>query len=147
VTVFLTVHLSGDAADTVMPLTDRTARNAKLADKPYKLFESLWGAKSPYAPSRKRLGAKAPVQPFGAKVSARMPSIAVQRQLHARDGYHCRFCGIPVIRKQIRQHFARLYAHLKIWGRKNVEQHAAFQAMWGSIRSRTASCNRRHKRP
>ena len=24
----------------------------------------------------------------------------------------------------------KVYEHLKLWGRKNIEQHAAFQAMW-----------------
>ena len=59
-----------------------------------------------------------------------MPGADVRRQLHARDGYHCRFCGVPVIRKVVRQKFASLFPALKIWGSKNIHQHAAFQAMW-----------------
>lgn len=59
-----------------------------------------------------------------------MPNIDDQRQLHQRDGYHCRFCAIPVIRKEIRQRFCKLYPQVSIWDKKNVEQHAAFQAMW-----------------
>jgi hypothetical protein len=59
-----------------------------------------------------------------------MPNREVQLRLHERDGYHCRFCGIPVIRKDIRQRFRKLYPQLNIWGPKNVDQHAAFQAMW-----------------
>lgn len=59
-----------------------------------------------------------------------MPNIDDQRQLHQPDGYHCRFCAIPVIRKEIRQRFCKLYPQVSIWDKKNVEQHAAFQAMW-----------------
>jgi hypothetical protein len=91
--------------------------------------ESLWGKNSPYVPSRKRLKRINPVS--GTLLpSARMPNLEIQRQLHERDGYHCRFCGIPLIRKAVRQRFCKLYPDLQIWGRKNIEQHAAFQAMW-----------------
>ena len=86
--------------------------------------ESLWGAKSEYAPKKSLKSAPA------ARALERMPSSAMQLKLHARDGYHCRFCEIPVIRKAVRVRFRLLYPDVKIWGRKNSEQHAAFQAMW-----------------
>jgi len=86
--------------------------------------ESLWGAKSPYAPKKQ----KSAVATRRAK--ERMPPAFVQTQLHIRDGYSCRYCGIPVIRKQIREYVRSSYPTLKIWGRKNAEQHAALQAMW-----------------
>jgi 5-methylcytosine-specific restriction endonuclease McrA len=62
--------------------------------------------------------------------AARMPGADTRRQLHLRDGYHCRFCGAPVIRKEVRQRFRALFPALEIWGPKNMDQHAAFQAMW-----------------
>ena len=86
--------------------------------------ESLWGAKSPYAPK------KAKPSVATARAKERMPSAFLQAQLHGRDGYTCRYCGIPVIRKQIREYFRSNYPTVQIWGRKNLEQHAAFQAMW-----------------
>jgi hypothetical protein len=86
--------------------------------------ESLWGAKSEYAPKKSLKNAPA------VRIKERMPSPAMQLELHARDGYHCRFCEIPVIRKTVRERFRLLYPDVKIWGRKNSEQHAAFQAMW-----------------
>lgn len=85
--------------------------------------ESLWGTNSPYAPKRTDR------RPFRTGV-ARMPGAAVRRQLHERDGYHCRFCGNPVIRKEVRQELRRLYPDVPLWGRRNVEQHAALQCMW-----------------
>jgi hypothetical protein len=60
----------------------------------------------------------------------RMPSADLKRRLHQRDGYHCRFCGIPVIRKEVRQRFVLSYPLLPIWGNTIAQQHAAFQAMW-----------------
>lgn len=87
--------------------------------------ESLWGKNSPYVqPSR--LPSAERLEPAG----PRMPSMAVKRQIHLRDGYRCRFCGIPVIRAEVRQHFQRLLPTRAIWGSSNQEQHAAFQAMW-----------------
>jgi 5-methylcytosine-specific restriction endonuclease McrA len=57
-----------------------------------------------------------------------MPGLVDREWLQARDGFHCRFCGIPLIRKEVRERIREYYP--TIWGRKNVEQHAAFQAMW-----------------
>jgi 5-methylcytosine-specific restriction endonuclease McrA len=59
-----------------------------------------------------------------------MPTTDEQNQLHIRDGYQCRFCGIPVVRKEVRQRIKRHYPEALGWGRRNAECHAAFQAMW-----------------
>lgn len=120
----VSAHLGGDAG--------RVELLVKRANMPAirEWTESLWGRNSPYAPSRKRLDGKIKQASSNSRQPARMPNFEIQRQLHERDGYHCRFCGIPVIRKAIRQRFCKLYSHLRIWGRKNIEQHAAFQAMW-----------------
>jgi hypothetical protein len=34
------------------------------------------------------------------RAEKRMPSTSVRKQLQERDGFHCRFCGIPVIDKK-----------------------------------------------
>lgn len=91
--------------------------------------ESLWGARSPYAPKRMVKPASALLQK-NQRQTQRMPNTETQKLLHARDGYQCRYCGIPVIRSAVRQRFRKLYPQVPIWGRRNVEQHAAFQAMW-----------------
>jgi hypothetical protein len=49
-------------------------------------------------------------------------------RLELRDGLHCRFCGIPLIRREVRERIRMSYP--TIWGRQNFEQHAALQAMW-----------------
>lgn len=91
--------------------------------------DSLWGANSPYV--KVRVVADAPVTvPPGQRVGARMPSSAQRRALHQRDGYCCRFCEIPVIRREVRVRMQTAYPAELPWGRKNLDQHAAFQAMW-----------------
>lgn len=88
--------------------------------------ESLWGKSSKYAPSGPYLSNL----PSSSIASIRNPDTFTQRQLHERDGYYCRFCGIPVIRKQVRERLRKLYLNVQIWGRRNNDQHAALQCMW-----------------
>lgn len=61
---------------------------------------------------------------------ARMPTAAVKALVHQRDGYNCRFCGTPVVRRETRSRIKALYPTALSWGSKEAEQHAAFQAMW-----------------
>ena len=49
--------------------------------------------------------------------------------LVSRDGLHCRFCGIPLVRSEVRERMKRAYPKPLRWGAKNREKHAAFQAM------------------
>lgn len=117
-----------DAAATAH-LEGRRARAAQLIneanmDAVRDWTESLWGRKSRYAPS-------GPLPPFiGRQAEGRMPGLQLQCELHDRDGFYCRFCGIPVIRKQVRERLRMLYPDLRIWGRANRDQHAALQCMW-----------------
>lgn len=64
------------------------------------------------------------------RLQPRMPTTATKKAVLARDGYHCRFCGIPVIQASIRQLLQRAYPDVVRWGGKNTDQHAAFQCMW-----------------
>ncbi|MFO1429165.1 MAG: HNH endonuclease signature motif containing protein [Candidatus Competibacteraceae bacterium] len=90
--------------------------------------ESIWGKNSPYVQYRALDGL--PGIPLDERVKARMPNALERHQLHDRDGYHCRFCGIPVIRREIRIRIMQHYPNALRWGKHNSEQHAAFQAMW-----------------
>ena len=90
---------------------------------------SLWGKKSPHVQYR----GTPSTEPFLPKIErhvVRMPTLAQRHNLHQRDGYHCRFCGIPVMRKEIRQWFMATYPDIAIWGKTHGTQHAAFQAIW-----------------
>lgn len=90
--------------------------------------ESLWGKNSQFAPQIPSSITKA--RNNAVRAVLRMPSTSVKAALHARDGYHCRFCGIPVIRTEVRRRLVALYPELRLWGRTNPEQHAALQCMW-----------------
>ncbi len=91
--------------------------------------ESLWGKNSPYV-KRRIVPEAPPIFSKEQRIKVRMPTLAEKGKLHQRDGYHCRFCGIPVIRMEIRNRIKEFYPDLLSWESKNEKQHAAFQAMW-----------------
>ena len=119
----VTVHLLGlrNIAEELIRLADMPA----LRD----FGESLWGPKSSYVQYR-AVPAAPPSLSKDQRAKERMPSAAVEAALFQRDGYHCRFCGIPVIRKQVRQRIREAYPCALRWGSTNAKQHAAFQLMW-----------------
>lgn len=59
----------------------------------------------------------------------RMPAPAVEKLVHARDGHSCLFCGIPVIRKEVRERLTTLYPESIRWGVEAKNSHAAIYAM------------------
>lgn len=60
----------------------------------------------------------------------RMPGKSTSQAILERDGYHCRFCGAPVIHPDVRRLMRLAYPNSLGWGRTNASQHAAFQCMW-----------------
>ncbi|MDB5987700.1 MAG: endonuclease [Nevskia sp.] len=119
----VSAHLSGDvkAAEQLLLEANMPVIRAWL--------DSIWGANSPYVQYRVVPNAH-PVIPNEGRIKVRMPSAEEKQRLHQRDGFHCRFCGMPVIRKEIRQRIAKAYPDALQWGRQNITQHAAFQSMW-----------------
>ena len=113
-------HMAGNRAEVVKLIHASNLKSVR------DWTESLWGKNGAFAVH----GPYDDDPPVQRLEKARMPSVAVQRQLHAEGGYYCRFCGIPVIRTQVRQFFRKNYAETKLWGTTNPEQHAAFQCMW-----------------
>ena len=58
-------------------------------------------------------------------------SDADKDRLIRRDGYRCRYCGIPVISRQIRAEAHRLYPSSVPWDAKDPRKcHMGFQALW-----------------
>jgi hypothetical protein len=102
----------------------------RLADKPLvrEWTESIWGAKSiyvtPFSPEGESLSGRGP------KAVMRMPTSAQKMAVVQRDGYHCRYCGIPVVRAEVKRAIAAAYPDAVSWGKPNRSQHASFQAMW-----------------
>jgi len=119
----VTAHLAGQ----IQLATDLI----RLADMPEirAWTESLWGGDSTYAVSTTHSDTPRSL-PKDQRIKVRMPSKDEKRALHERDGFHCRFCGIPVIRKEIRERIQAVYPDALPWGKRNIDQHAAFQAMW-----------------
>ena len=103
----------------------------KLADMPAirDWTESLWGTNSPYILFRSIKNAPVSLAKED-RIPVRMPTTAEKQALLDRDGYHCRFCSIPVIRKEIRNRIKSEYPESVGWESTNQSQHAAFQAMW-----------------
>lgn len=91
--------------------------------------ESIWGAKSPYIKFRS-IENSLPKLKKADRFETRMPDKNQKAELIRRDGHICVFCGIPLIRTEVRKEFQRLYPAAMTWGRRNIEQHSAFQAMW-----------------
>lgn len=55
----------------------------------------------------------------------------MKKALVARDGFHCRLCGIPLIRAGVRRALNRLYPEAARWtGIRANEQHRGLQVMW-----------------
>lgn len=116
-------HVSGDR-----PLAARLIQSSNrpiLRD----WLNSVWGKASPYV-KVKYIDLSHPNLAKAERVENRMPDFHLKRQLHARDGFTCRFCSIPVVRKEVREFLHKLYPMDLPWGRTNPSQHAAFQVLW-----------------
>lgn len=71
-----------------------------------------------------------PVLPKMLRDSVRMPSRAECRQLIERDGLGCAFCGIPLVRVEVRKALMAAYPDAVGWGPTNNDCHAALLTMW-----------------
>jgi hypothetical protein len=91
--------------------------------------ESLWGKGSPYVIVKDIPDAPATLA-RASRVPVRMPNAAQRAELIREQGRHCRFCGVPVIRVEVRRRLHKLFPEALPWGRTNDDQHAAFQALW-----------------
>lgn len=91
--------------------------------------ESIWGKGGIFGAFQKQLG-NPETLPLEERDPVRMPNKQAEIQLLKRDGHFCRFCGIPVIRKEVRNKLHHIYPNAIPWGRSNNEQHAGFQALW-----------------
>lgn len=91
--------------------------------------EALWGKGGIYYQLQKNLGTPKTI-PLDQRDILRMPDKKLASELIKRDGHYCRFCGTPVIRKEIRDQLKSQFPDELPWGKINLSQHAAFQAMW-----------------
>ncbi len=92
--------------------------------------ESIWGKSSDKVHGFRKLPDSPPYLELADRPVPRMPTRADRMEILQRDGFHCRFCGIPVIAAETRARIHALYPGALRWGSRNSEQHAAFQCMW-----------------
>lgn len=118
----VTAHLYRDTS-----LADQLIRAADIPDI-YRWLKPIWADSDLHL--RLPHAARTPSVRKDLRVKVRMPSRAEKDLIHQRDGYVCRFCGIPVIRPETRARIRQAYPASLRWGRKEAQQHAAFQAMW-----------------
>lgn len=119
-------HLAGDGARAGAYFL--SANTEKVRN----FIESMWGKRSSwpdqvhYLRLRKVTGIATPTpEARGTKVSG-----GTRRSVVQRDGFRCRYCGLPVIPASIRQKLSSEYPYAVGWGSSNASQHAAFQALW-----------------
>lgn len=117
-------HQSGDreAAEASLRLAD--------CDDVRAYTEMAWGKGAAARYEFLKLDDAPPYLALSDRPTPRMPDAATRRLVIARDGYHCRFCGIPVIEPAVRKAVTMLYPNAVTWGATNASQHAAFQCMW-----------------
>lgn len=65
-----------------------------------------------------------------ARVPVRMPTQAQKAELIGRQGRHCAFCEIPLVRVEVRKALQAAYPGAARWGRSNNDCHAALLCMW-----------------
>jgi hypothetical protein len=119
----VTAHLDGRFSEAVRLIEQANMRP---------IMEWSWslaGKFSEYNSPRFRLGKSSEV-PAAQREKIRMPSSEYKRMLHDRFGYHCCFCGTPVIRKEVRNRLLSLYPDAIPWhGEKELAKHAAIYVM------------------
>jgi 5-methylcytosine-specific restriction endonuclease McrA len=91
---------------------------------------SIWGKGNGPVVRERPVANPLPYPPRDQLAALREPASATKRALIARDGRHCRFCGIPLIRAEVRDRILKRYAGAIRWGRKDADKHAAFQCLW-----------------
>jgi len=129
--------LLGEAADAFLvgdyaraELRIREADRSEIRE----WIESLWGARkdNPDQQHYHRLRPLDPLRsplPKALRAPARMPSTADKAEILARDGWNCRYCGIPLVDTRARNVLQRYFPDALRWGVRNVDKHSAFQCM------------------
>jgi len=113
-------HRSGNFADA-----DRLLREADIP------AIRTWQKPIQYTRPFKMQPSEPASLPRDARPIPRMPTKETRRMVLERDGYHCRFCGMPVIASETRQAIVAVYGDETLpWGSTFEGCHAAFQCLW-----------------
>lgn len=91
-------------------------------------FNSVVGAHRDEIHGPRPIQLEPPRLPLNERSRPRMLNVVGKRQLLDRDGFHCRFCGMPVILKDTIKSIAKAYPADAPWSGKAAEQHCFFKA-------------------
>lgn len=131
--IFEAARLLDKAADAHLRGNPKEAETyIRQADIPQvaEWTNALWGKQSLEVHRLRKVESLPPLIEKSLRIPARMPDSAGKKRLIDRDGYNCRYCGIPVIREEIRKKIRTCYPEAARWGNTTKSQHAAFQCMW-----------------
>ena len=119
-------HLGAAMSAHLVGQADEADRLIRAADRPEVLAwaDTLWGPGGPWS-SRQT----SPSLPNADRLKPRMPGSAERRAIVLRDGFTCRFCGVPVILADARKALVRLYPDAARWGLTNASRHTALQVL------------------
>lgn len=117
-------HLSGETRRTEAAIVE--ADIPAIAD----WTNSIWGSQNDQIHRFRSVPNSPPILEKAIRPLPRMPTLETQLRVKERDGFFCRFCSIPVIDESVRTRIHAAYPNALRWGRKNEEQHRAFQCMW-----------------
>lgn len=93
-------------------------------------LDSIWLSNSTIRAIQK-LDDLPPVLPKERRHQPRDAPYEMKRALVARDGHHCRFCSIPVVRSEVRKELTRLYPDAARWTSiRAPDQHRGLQVLW-----------------
>lgn len=74
-----------------------------------------------------------PTAPRVEKAKSRMPSRKVELSIYERDGWHCRFCNVPVVSKDVRKRLNQLFPDVARWGSRNIDKHRGLSILESSL--------------
>ncbi len=121
-------HVAGDHAEAAKLIAETNMDSIR------DWTDSLWGSTDPAIHRVREVRGAPPVLAEEDRIPVRMPNAEERRRLIGRDGYHCRFCGIPVIRLEVRNALRKVYGEALPWPTRgkgcDKYKHAAFQCMW-----------------
>ena len=121
-------HVAGDRAEAAKLIAETNMDSIR------DWTDSLWGSTDPAIHRVREIRGAPPVLAEADRIPVRMPNAEERRRLIGRDGYHCRFCGIPLIRLEVRNALRKVYGEALPWPTRgkgcDKYKHAAFQCMW-----------------
>ena len=121
-------HAAGDRAEAAKLIAETNLDSIR------DWTDSLWGSTDPLIHRVREVRGAPPVLAEEDRIPVRMPNAEERRRLIGRDGYHRRFCGIPLIRLEIRNAMRKVYAEALPWPTRgkgcDKHKHATFLCMW-----------------